>query len=83
MTPHVFRGRIDLNMIDGDHVFFDDSQPNSEGLRREIVPIVVIPVRESKHGESHIIVQEISRELYDQGVRGRVLGALRIADPVR
>lgn len=63
---NIIRGKIDVSKIDKDRLF--------RGAKGTYLDIVLLPVDESKFGETHLIKQDVSKEEREAGVRGEILG---------
>ncbi len=60
------RVKVDVTKIDKDRLF--------RGAKGTYLDLVLIPTRESKYGETHLVKQDISKEEREAGVNLPILG---------
>lgn len=65
--PNIITAKLDVTKILKEHLF-----QGKNGAK--YLDIVLIPSKESRFGDSHMIVQSIPKELRDQGQKGPILG---------
>ena len=65
--PNIIRAKIDVTKILKEHLF-----QGKTGAK--YLDFALIPVKESKYGETHFIIQDLPRELRDKGQKGPILG---------
>ncbi len=70
--PKALNGSINLSMIDKNHIV--------EGKNGKYLPVRFVNTPDSPYGNDYMIVQDIPRELRDQGLKGPVLGNGRAFD---
>lgn len=65
--PNIIRAKIDVTKILKEHLFHGKTGA-------KYLDCALIPVKESKYGETHFIIQDLPRELRDKGQKGPILG---------
>jgi hypothetical protein len=63
---NIIRVKVDVTKIDKDRLFI--------GKKGTYLDLVLLPVRESKFGESHLVKQDVSKEDREAGVEMPILG---------
>ncbi len=67
MSEQMYAAKIDWSKVDKTKLF-----KGKNGA--EYLDVILMPVRESKYGESHFITQSVSKEDRARGVKGAILG---------
>ena len=70
--PKALNASINLSMIDKNHII--------EGKNGKYLPVRFVNTPDSPYGNDYMIVQDIPKELRDQGLKGPVLGNGRAFD---
>jgi hypothetical protein len=65
--PNIIRVKLDLTKVLQEHLFH-----GKNGAK--YLDVALLPVRESKYGETHVALQDLPRELRDKGQKGPILG---------
>lgn len=65
--PNIIRVKIDIKKVLTQHLFHGKNGA-------QYLDCALIPVKESKYGETHFCIQDLPRELRDKGQKGPILG---------
>jgi hypothetical protein len=65
--------KLDVTLIDKT-ALFPGKKPNRAGKMPQYLDVILIPVQESKYGETHFCVQGIGKERKERGEKGPILG---------
>lgn len=65
--PNIIRVKLDVTKVLKEHLF-----NGKNGAK--YLDVALLPVRESKYGETHVALQDLPRELRDKGQKGPILG---------
>ena len=63
---NVITVRIDVTQIDKSRLY--------QGKKGNYLDIVLIPTPNAKYEQTHMVVQSVSKEERDQGIKGNILG---------
>jgi len=66
-----YTGKLDLTKIDKERLF------KSEKTGSIYLDVVIIETQNNEYGNSHMIVQQVSKEEREKGVKGTILGNLK------
>jgi len=65
--PNIIRVKIDVSKIDKSRLF--------KGQKGTYLDITLLPMKElGKFGDTHMVVQDVSKEDREKGVKGAILG---------
>ena len=65
--------KIDVTLIEKSRLFHG-KKPNRAGKMPQYLDIILIPSENSAFGDSHMIVQSVTKEEREAGTRGGILG---------
>jgi len=65
-NARVMLGRIDVTKVDKGRLY--------HGEKGTYLDVKLIPLADQKYGQSHMIVQQVSKEENEKGIRGPILG---------
>ena len=63
---NVITARIDVTQIDKSRLY--------QGKKGKYLDIVLIPTPNARYEQTHMVVQSVSKEERDQGIKGNILG---------
>lgn len=63
---NIIRLKIDVTKIDKQRLF--------KGQKGVYLDAALIPSRDSQYGDTHMIVQDVTKEEREQGIKGNILG---------
>jgi len=71
--PNLITAKIDLTLVDMTRLF-EGKKLNRKGLNARYLDIVLMPTPNNAFGDTHMIVQSITKEERESGMRGEILG---------
>jgi len=76
--PRTIVAKIDVTLIDKNRLFQSD-KTNRLGKKRQYLDIVLIPTPDSEY-DDYMVVQSMTKEERDKGLKGEILGNARFPD---
>ncbi len=71
-----YTGKINLTKIEKQRLFKSESTGNI------YLDIVLIETSENEYGQSHMIVQQVTKEEREKGIKGAILGNCKVIEKV-
>lgn len=71
--PNIITAKIDVTLIDKLKLF-EGKKPNRKGFNAKYLDIVLIPTQNNAFGDTHMIVQSVTKEEREAGIKGEILG---------
>jgi hypothetical protein len=68
----IIKGKIDVSKIDKERLY--------KGKKGTYLDFALIPTPNGQYGNTHMIVQEVSKEERDSGVKGAILGNAKVSE---
>ena len=71
--PNIITAKIDVTLIDKLKLF-EGKKANRKGVNAKYLDIVLIPTPNNAFGDTHMIVQSVTKEEREAGIKGEILG---------